>query len=256
MDPEIKKKIIARQKKGKGKEKNTTPSNSSTIGNIDDSKKIVLDFCDELYNSVRTPEFTKEPPKERYEFIMGKYQQFCQAYPVISKYMVVHLKYNRKAMSCFLDKLQKNSGGGMEKFCELQADYAKYLYIEEEKAMGRHPDMTKANKIKKYEYDEMYKFIKDMKTLEKNETASFEKEQNELLDTKRQELLSFLDDVDPAEHETTSIDSLSMAELMGVYHRLRDYEIKLLEILDEKNNIIDRCTKGKEWIPPNVLKHV
>jgi hypothetical protein len=80
----------------------------------------------------------------------------------------------------------------MKAFITHQADYAKFLYMEECKRTGRHQDLRKANAIWKVEYESMNKALKKIKEDEDKARNEFDEEKKKHLDERRSELLAFI----------------------------------------------------------------
>lgn len=234
--------------------------------------KAALDLAKDIYKVCLHPEFQKYDPDVRHKVVVGKYPQFSQAYPIILRFIARDLKYNEKAFRKFLEKLRINPGKGMQGFIERQADYAKFLYIEDCKANGRHWSSKKANQFWNIEYEHMHKWVKKLEKDEDLAKNEFEKESQENLEKLRDELYDFVisqetqevnfSDSDSEDEQyknaalglppksiyDVDINSLGFgSELLSFYRQLQDYEISLLEELEEKNQIIhdleSRCVK-------------
>lgn len=168
-----------------------TGENSGQL--LEDNMKEALTFAKNIYKIVTEPKFVKNyDPEKRHQILIKQYPNFATAYPLVLKFIAKDLKYNEKAFKKFLEKLKTDPGKGIEGFITRQADYAKFLYIEDSKAHGRHWSIKKANEIWNLEYNHMRKFVKKLEKEEKLAKNEFEEEVKENLEKKRKELLDFI----------------------------------------------------------------
>jgi hypothetical protein len=158
------------------------------------NKLAALDLAAKIYKVVTDKRFLEiaADPEVRHNILIKKYPNFAQAYPIILRFISRDLRYNAKAFRQFLNKLEKDPGKGMEGFIERQADYAKFLYIEDSKSRGRHIDRKKAQDIYNFEYANMMKWLKKIKQEERDAKNEFNEESKENLQKKKQELLEFI----------------------------------------------------------------
>lgn len=162
-----------------------------------------------LFKAILDPEFAKVEPETRQQIIAKKYPNFNQAYPLITTIMARDLKYNENAFRKYLYKLRDDPGKGMEGFIACQANYVKFLYIEECKSTGRHWSVVRANQIWQVEYSRMNSQIKKIQEEEKKAKNEFAEEQQKNLEIKRQEFLDFINTEDPPV-ESKPIDVATM----------------------------------------------
>lgn len=215
----------------------------------------ILDFADKLYESVSDKEFIVIEPRQRYEFVMTKYPQFNKAYPVVAKYMVLTGRYDRKSFRKFIDYLGENRVDNLWRFCEIHAEYVRILYLEDCKRDKKHPDLKYAAKVKEAEFKNMYRVMKNIKRIEKEETATYNNDQDELLKFKREELLAFINAMAPPQAEKT-YDDMNSSELSSVLYILQEREQKLMQILEQKNKLIHQLeSQRRDWVPSHLLKY-
>ncbi len=149
-----------------------------------------------IYDIVSDKEFIKQYDADtRHNILIQKYPNFANAYPVILRLIARDSKYNEKAFRKFLYKLRDDPGKGMDGFISRQADYAKFLYIENCKKFGKHWNMTDAGKIWDIEYSHMKKTVKKIEEDEKLARNEFEDEKKANLIKKKKELLTFINDI-------------------------------------------------------------
>src|SRR6185437_1083660 len=220
--------------------------------------KEALELAKNIYDVVTDKRFAKNySPEMRHKVVVQKYPNFANAYPVILRFIARDLKYNENAFKQFLNKLKTDPGKGMEGFISRQADYAKFLYIEDCKTYGRHWSTKKANDIWNIEYENMKKSVKKIEEEEKLAKNEIEDEKKKNLEVKRKELLDFINTetkkgnlkYDFAENEENEedlenyeraalglypkslgdveIDKLNHQELFQYIRQLRDYRLSL-----------------------------
>ena len=214
---------------------------SETANEIaDKNAKEAIDLAKNIYKIVTDPRFYENFDADtRHKTVVQKYPNFANAYPVILRLMARDMRYNERAFKRFLDKLKTNPGKGMNGFIERQADYVKFLYIEECRSTGKHYDNRKANMIWNIEYNNMNKNVKKIEAEEKAAKNEFAEEQQKHLDLKRKELLDFLNTVEPQDEpmenksENKSDDADTISEIIQTIRQLKDYRLSLIEELQE-----------------------
>jgi hypothetical protein len=176
--------------------------------------EVTIQLADQLFKLVRDPKFGgKLDADARHNALIEKYKTFADHYPVVLRFLARDIKYNRKAFRKMLERIrddhhkpkspplartdpQKSRDSqqmkGMVQFIEHQANYAKFLYIEESRVNGKHVNPKKANEIWRIEYDSMMKSLKDITQKEKDARNKYEEEKKTNLEKKRQELLDFI----------------------------------------------------------------
>lgn len=161
--------------------------------NNERNKQEAIDLANSLFALVRK-ELKDMDPLERFNLLRSKYPNFSQAYPTVIRMMAVNLSYNEKAFRRFFAALERDPGKGIEGFIERQADYAKFLYIEECKAKHIHWDMKKAEAVWRAEYKIMKEHADRIREEEAKARSKFAEEKARHLKERRQELLQFIEE--------------------------------------------------------------
>jgi len=228
------------------------------------NSKDALELAKNIYNIVTDARFIKTYDENmRHKVVMQKYPNFANAYPVILRLIARDLKYNENAFKKFLEKLKKDPGKGMEGFISRQADYAKFLYIEDCKKYGKRCNLVTANEIWNIEYKNMHDAVKKLEKDEKLAKNEFEEEQKINLINRKKELLDFVNTCDldnPDESENVDLENyeriilglppkslgdidvntLTIAEIIQYIRHLKDYKLSLHEDIQElKQPIVD-----------------
>lgn len=172
--------------------------------------QVTLQLADDIYKVMKDKRMLEYSADDRHKIVLQKYKNFADMYPVVLRIMARDIRYNHTAFEKMLEKMlrdqkaqsqtdekkrgskQRDPLDAMRAFITHQADYARFLYIEETKRMGRHIDMRKARAIWQIEYGNMNKALKKIKKDEDSARNEFEEEKKKHLDEKRQELLEFL----------------------------------------------------------------
>lgn len=180
--------------------------NNEVEKNIDDA----LTLAKLMFAGIINKDFIKEYDADaRHKFLIDKYPNFANGYPVILRLMARDLKYNENAFRKFLYKLRDDPGKGMEGFIERQADYAKLLYIEDSKKNRRHWDFKTAGEIWNVEYSQMKKTLKKIEADEKAARNEFEDEKKINLVKRKKELLSFIDKLSINDVDVNNINDIT-----------------------------------------------
>jgi len=160
---------------------------------VEQNKRDAIKLANQIYKTISSPEVRKEStPEQRHKVCIKKFKNFAEAFPLVLAKMSRDGYYNEKAFRRYLDRLHADPGKGMDGVMERQCDYAKFLYIEDSKARGRHWDPKTANKIWQQEYKHMKKWVKKTKDQEISAKSEFEDEQKIHVQERKQELLDFL----------------------------------------------------------------
>lgn len=185
---------------------NPSEPQNNKADEIEENIRVTIELANNLHKSVRIPEFAKLSADERHQFMIEKYKTFADNYPVVLRLLARDMKYNPKAFRKMLNKIKESASQpktpskpgansqmeGMYRFIEHQANYAKFLYIEESKVNGKHVNPKKANEIWKIEYDSMASTLKSIVDKEKKARNKYEEEKKKNLESKRKELLEFV----------------------------------------------------------------
>jgi len=192
----------------------------------------------DIYKVVKTEEFKKFDEDDRHQVLIAKYKELSNMYPVVIRLMSRNMRYNETALKKMLEKmrderieLQKKRESEMKlfkvkkdkkrdpvksmtKFVEAQADYAKFLYIEENKANGKRYNMKDASAIWHGEYNSMIGYFKKIRDQEEKNKNEFEDEKKKNLELRKQELLDFV-----LQQQDTEIDFADTVEEENEYNR-------------------------------------
>lgn len=125
---------------------------------IKDADSIWSDFKHRLKDNT----FNKLTPDEQLEFYQKNHHQFTMTFPIVLRYMIQLRQYSKKAFTRFVKKLQMNPYHSELEYCERQADYVKYLFIE----LSPSHNMKEAQKV----WDDTYKMLtKEVEVFKKAE---------------------------------------------------------------------------------------
>ena len=228
------------------------------------NRRDALELAKGIYEVVNDPKFRDNfTPEERHSVILKKYPNFAQAFPVVLRYIAKELRYNENAFKKFLDKLKADPGKGMDGFMQRQADYAKFLYLEDCKLKGIHWNMKTANQIWNLEYENMSKTAKKLEKQEKEARSEFEELEKKNLLLKKQELLNFINTEDPftnKEPEKQEVDPeiLDINNVIIMVRNAKDRRLGLIEELNDRQSVIaeiaeklNRPVPEKYQVPEN-----
>jgi len=174
--------------------------------------RVTVQLADDIFKVMKDKRMREIDPDDRHKIVLQKYKNFADQYPVVLRFLARDLRYNRTAFIRMMEKMIKDQKAkaeadskidpkkrqnrdpmeAMKAFIVHQADYAKFLYLEECKRTGRHYSIKKANAIWRVEYDNMSKALKKIKEDEDNARNEFEEEKKKHLDERRRELLDFI----------------------------------------------------------------
>lgn len=220
----------------------------SNIEDLDKTKKDSIDLANKIYKTISHPEIVANTTsEERHEICVKRYEIFAKAYPLVLAKMAVELRYNEKAFIKFLDNLYNSPGEGMEGIIKNQAYYAKVLYMEECKAMGKRWCPKTAKDIFEYEYKNMIRWVDDTKKIEKKVKNEFEEEdkkhQKELREEFKQWFLK--------EKENFTFDkSGNIENIEELIEKDEEYQkyIKTNEIIVKENTTPDENSEKQELL--------
>jgi hypothetical protein len=176
---------------------------------IEKNKREAIEIAAKIFKIVKNPAFVNQlDADQRHAICVEKNKGFAQAFPLVLSKMSRDLAYSEKAFQRFLDKLHKDPGKGMEGIIERQADYAAYLYEELCKEQGKHYNMKTRRDIWQLEYQQMYKWMRDIKKQEKQAKNELEEESKKALEERKNELLEFLNANDSSTEPKQSIEDI------------------------------------------------
>jgi hypothetical protein len=148
---------------------------------IKDAGEIWADIEDRNKND---SSFIKLNVDEQLDFYQKNYHQFTMTFPIVLRYMVQLRQFNKKAFIKFIKKMTSNPYKTELEYCERQADYVKYLYME----LTPRYNTNEANDIWKQTYDMLSKEVDAFKKAEENVKQKLEKNNNFNSIEKRKEL--------------------------------------------------------------------
>ena len=148
---------------------------------VEDAEDIWLDYRTRKKSDLK---FINMSIDDRINYYQRVYNKFALAFPVVLRYMVQLGSYNRKAFRRFVDRLTNNPYRSELEYCERQADYVKFLFMENNKSHS----MKEANNVWKKTYDLLVKEVEVFKKA--NEDAKKNLEENKIRNNieKRKEL--------------------------------------------------------------------
>lgn len=151
---------------------------------IDDAEMIWKN----LKESLKDPNFNGLNIDEQLEVYQKKYNDFTMTFPIVLRYMVQLKRYKKKAFEKFLKKMRANPYRSELEYCERQADYVKYLYMETTK----NHNMEEAKKVWRETYDMLAKEVEIFKKASEEIKRKTEKNNKRNNIEKREELKKLL----------------------------------------------------------------
>jgi hypothetical protein len=154
---------------------------------IDDAEMIWKD----LKKNIKDTKFNSLNIDEQLEVYQKKYNDFTMTFPIVLRYMVQLKRYKKKAFENFLKKMRANPYRSELEYCERQADYVKYLYMETTK----NHDMEEAKRVWRETYEMLAKEVKLFKKASEEIKRKTEKNNKRNNIEKREELKKLLNNV-------------------------------------------------------------
>jgi hypothetical protein len=133
-------------------------------------------------------EFKNMDPDDQLNFYQKNYHRFTMAFPIVLRYMIQLQQFNKKAFAKFVKKMMSNPYRSELEYCERQADYVKYLFME----LSPSHNMKEAQAIWKKTYDMLAKEVEVFKKAEENVKEKLEKNNSQNNIEKRNELKTIL----------------------------------------------------------------
>lgn len=123
------------------------------------------------------------------EYYQKLHHNFTMTFPIVLRYMIQLRKFSKKAFVKYLKKLRANPYKSELEYCERQADYVKYLYIE----LSDTHNMKEAQAMWQQTYDMLVAEVEIFKKANEKVKKKLEKSnvQNSL--EKREELKKALE---------------------------------------------------------------
>jgi FMN phosphatase YigB (HAD superfamily) len=137
-----------------------------------------------LGKDLKNEEFVNMAMEEQLKIYQERYPDFARTFPIVMRYMIQFRQYKTKAMARFLKRLNSNPYRSEAEYCERQADYVKYLYMESTphytaKVAGEvHRDVLEALLEELKDYKEMVEVVKQKS--KEGELQNAEERRNEL----------------------------------------------------------------------------
>lgn len=151
---------------------------------VSDAKKIWKDF--KLRS--KTTDFKALTTDQQLDFYQKNYHQFTMNFPLVLRYMIQMNQFNSKAFTRYVTKMQSNPYRSEEEYCERQANYVKFLYME----LSNTRNMKSAQKVWQEAKDMLMDEVKVFKDTEKKIKEKLEKNKKKSSMEKRKELKRLL----------------------------------------------------------------
>jgi hypothetical protein len=148
---------------------------------VNDAEEIWADLKNRLKDD---SSFKKLDDDGRLEFYQKNHHTFTMTFPIVLRYMVQLRQYHKKAFIKFIKKMTAHPYRSELEYCERQADYVKYLYME----LTPRYTMDKVREIWKQTYDMLKNEVDVFKKAEKTVKEKNEKNNNMNNMEKRKEL--------------------------------------------------------------------
>ena len=148
---------------------------------IKEAEVIWLDFNNRIKND---PVFKELDSDKQLEFYQKNHHGFTMTFPIVLRYMIQLKQYRRKAFIKFIKKMTTKPYRSELEYCERQADYVKYLYME----ISPSHNMKDAQDVWKKAYDMLAKEVEVFKKAEDKVKEKLEKNNNQNSIEKRDEL--------------------------------------------------------------------
>jgi hypothetical protein len=152
---------------------------------INDADDIWGNFKERLKTD---PGFRNMNPDDQLNFYQKNYNRFTMAFPIVLRYMIQLRQFNKKAFAKFVKKMMANPYRSELEYCERQADYVKYLFME----LSPSHNMKEAHAIWKQTYDMLAKEVEVFKKAEERVKEKLEKNNSQNSIEKRNELKTVL----------------------------------------------------------------
>jgi len=154
-------------------------------------------LANQIFTNLRNSMLESVSLEQQYEWIVDKFPEFSKEHPIVLKKMVFNRCYYESALRNYLDKrYMKYPPQSMEDFNDRQADYARFLYIENCKFNKVKWNPSKAKKIWEYESNNLHRIVKKLKEEEKDARSEYERESKRHFEEKKLELLEYLRTID------------------------------------------------------------
>lgn len=152
---------------------------------VDDAGRIFKDLRQRLETDKKFRELDSD---SQLDFYQKNNHEFAMLFPITLRYMVQLRLYNKKAFTRFVKKLNSTPYKSELEYCERQADYVKYLFIE----TSSDHDMNKAQRVWQDTYDMLVSEVEAFKDAEEEIKKRMEAGKNINNAEKREELKKML----------------------------------------------------------------
>lgn len=151
---------------------------------LEDADTIFKDYKSRLTDE----NFKTLTPEERLSFYQKKYSEFTMSFPIVIRYLIQFGMYKQKAFSKYIKKLHNKPYKSEQEYCERQADYVKFLYME----TNKHYNQTDIKDLWTEVYNSLIKEVELFKQAE--ETVKQRHEKNNVINAeeRRKELMNML----------------------------------------------------------------
>lgn len=148
---------------------------------IKDAESIWADFKKRMKSDSKFAEMNID---EQLDYYQKQHHNFTMTFPIVLRYMIQLRLYSKKAFVKYLKKLRANPYKSELEYCERQADYVKYLYME---VSGTH-NMKEAQDKWQQTYDMLAEEVEIFKKANEKVKQKLEKNNNQNNIEKREEL--------------------------------------------------------------------
>lgn len=152
---------------------------------VKDAETIWADFKTKLKTDKKFRELDVD---DKLEYYQKKYHRFTMTFPIVLRYMIQLRQYNKNAFIKFIKKMTSKPYRSELEYCERQADYVKYMYME---TTPRY-QMKNAQTVWKQTYEMLKKEVEIFKEAEEKVKKKIEKNNNINNIEKRRELKAAL----------------------------------------------------------------
>lgn len=126
---------------------------------ISDADNIWVDFKKRSKSDVKFNELNID---EKLDYYQKRYHSFTVTFPIVLRYMIQLGQYSTKAFRKYVKRMQTNPYRSELEYCERQADYVKYLFME----CSNSHNVQDAQKIWQNAYDLLAKEVEIFKQAE------------------------------------------------------------------------------------------
>lgn len=155
---------------------------------IQDAENIWTDFNYRYQNDTK---FRQLSPINQLEFYQKNHSQFMMSFPIVLRYMIEMKSYNTKAFKKFIERLYKKPYKTELEYCERQADYVKYLYME----CSKSHNMKDAQELWRQTYESLEREVNAFKRAEEQVKNRLDSANSQNSQERREELIKLLNQI-------------------------------------------------------------